>query len=196
MRREVEYLDPVITRSGLKCNTRLTEAILNFTRRHWSCTSIFGASLVLQTLHTQIRQDCQSSHGLTAKDTPFNWTPENGTAFTTLKFKLVTPLVLAYPSFEKEFTLETDASTLGLGAVLCQRQDSKLHPIAYASHALNRSEKNYSLTELETLPVVWAITHFRSHLYVKVLTDHSAVKSVLETHVNMPCGEPKCLGVE
>ena len=93
--------------------------------------------------------------------------------------------MLAYPSFEKEFTLETDASTLGLGAVLSQRQeDSKLHPIAYASHSLNRSEKNYSITELETLAVVWAITHFRSHLYgntVKVLTDHSAVKSVLET---------------
>ena len=93
--------------------------------------------------------------------------------------------MLAYPSFGKDFTLETDASILSLGAVLLQLQgDFRLHPIAYASRALNKSKKNYSITELETLAVVWAITHFRSHLYgnaVKVLTDHSAVKSVLET---------------
>ena len=58
------------------------------------------------------------------------------------------------------------------------------HPIAYASMALNRAEKNYSITKLETLAVVWGVSHFRTYLYgnaVKVLTAHSAVKLVLET---------------
>jgi len=44
------------------------------------------------------------------------------------------------------------------------------------------SEKNYAITELETLAVVWAITHFQCHLYghtVTVYTDHVAVKAVL-----------------
>ena len=81
--------------------------------------------------------------------------------------------------------LEMDASIPGLGAVLSLKQeDSKLHPIAYASRALNQAEKNYGITELETLAVVWGITHFHSYLYgnrVRVLTDHSAVKAVLET---------------
>ena len=106
-------------------------------------------------------------------------------AFVTLKSKLVAPPVLAYPRFGVEFTLETDASIMGLGAVLSQKQDDgKQHPIAYASRALNQAEKNYSVTELETLAVVWGITHFHSYLYggdVTVLTDHSAVKSILET---------------
>ena len=97
----------------------------------------------------------------------------------------MTAPVLAYPCFTKDFTLETDASILGLGAVLSQTQDDgKLHPIAYASRALNPAEKNYSVTELETLAVVLGITHFHSHLYgyaVTVMTDHSAVKPVLET---------------
>ena len=54
----------------------------------------------------------------------------------------------------------------------------------YASRALSNSEKNYAITELETLAVVWAISHYHHHLYghcVTVLTDHSAVKAVLET---------------
>ena len=97
----------------------------------------------------------------------------------------MTPPVLAFPSFDLDFTLETDASIQGLGAILSQPQpDGKLHPVAYASRALNKAEKNYSITELETLAVVWAISHFHSYLYdnkVTVLTDHSAVKAILET---------------
>ena len=48
--------------------------------------------------------------------------------------------------------------------------------------ALSPGERNYAITELETLAVVWAVTHFRAYLYgssVAVYTDHSAVKSVL-----------------
>ena len=80
--------------------------------------------------------------------------------------------------------LETDASIDGVGAVLGQYQDDNtLHPISYASQALSRSERNYSITELETLAVVWAMSHFRHFLYgkrVTVFTDHTAVKAVLE----------------
>ena len=81
--------------------------------------------------------------------------------------------------------LETDASGVGIGAVLLQPQeDGKLHPVAYASRSLAPDECRYGITELETLAVVWAITHFHYYLYghfVTVHTDHSAVKAVLET---------------
>ena len=38
------------------------------------------------------------------------------------------------------------------------------------------------ITDLETLAVVWAITHFRYYLYghnVTIITDHAAVKAIL-----------------
>lgn len=115
----------------------------------------------------------------------FYWTDECQRAFTTLKQKLTTAPVLTYPSFSKAFVLETDASTLGLGAVLSQPQeDGRNHPVAYASRALSPQEANYSITELETLAVVWAITYFHTYLYghaVTVYTDHTAVKAFLET---------------
>ena len=49
---------------------------------------------------------------------------------------------------------------------------------------LSPQEKRYPVTELETLAVIWAVSHFHAYLYghnVQVFTDHSAVKAVLET---------------
>ena len=104
-------------------------------------------------------------------------------AYDLLKSRLITAPVLAFPDFAKSFTLETDASIQGLGAILSQVQDDGLaHPLAYASRSLSQSERNYAITELETLAVVWAVTHFRYYLYgnkVTVFTDHAAVKAVL-----------------
>ena len=102
-----------------------------------------------------------------------------------LKEKLTSAPVLSYPLFDRPFILETDASGEGLGAVLCQIQDDSLsHPIAYASRSLSKAEGNYSITELETLAVVWAVSHFHTYLYahdVTVYTNNSAVRAVLET---------------
>ena len=74
--------------------------------------------------------------------------------------------VLAYPDFKRDFILETHVSINGLSAVLSQTQeDGKVHPVAYASRALSWTEKNYAITELKTLAVVWAVTHFQYYLY-------------------------------
>ena len=81
-------------------------------------------------------------------------------AFQTLRTKLLTSLVPAYPDFNN-FTLETDVR-YGLGATLSQyKEDQQLHPVAYASRFVSTTEVNYAtITDLETLAVVWAVTHF------------------------------------
>ena len=83
------------------------------------------------------------------------------------------------------FVLEIDASIQGLGTVLAQKQaHGKVHPIAYASRSLNCHERNYGITELETLGLVWAARLFRPYLLghkCVVYTDHSACTSLLNS---------------
>ena len=102
-----------------------------------------------------------------------------------LKGLLTQSPVLAYPHFGRDFLLETDTSGMGLGAVLSQEHENKVvRPIAFASRTLLQHEKNYGISELEALAVVWAVKHFKHYLYgyrCIVFTDHEALKSLLNT---------------
>ena len=77
--------------------------------------------------------------------------------------KLLTNLrscVLAHQFWpmQKPFRVHTDASILGLGAVIYQEQDGVEKVIRYASHSLSRSESKYPVHKLEFLCLKWAIT--------------------------------------
>ncbi len=117
----------------------------------------------------------------------FHWTTACKEAFTKLKSLLVSAPVLAYPQFRSShpFILETDASIAGLGAVLAQQQeDGQVHPIAYSSRSLSVHERNYAITELETLGLVWATKIFCPYILghrCVVFTDHAACTSLLSS---------------
>ena len=186
IQRELEYLGHIVSRDGLKTNSRLVHAVSSFPvpQSLHEVRRFLGLSSYYRKFIPNFSKIARPLHQLTRKGVQFNWTLECSDAFDELKKKLTSAPVLAYPDFAREFTLETDASVQGVGAVLAQYQDdNKLHPVAYASRALTPAEQNYSITELETLAVVWAISHFHHYLYgnvVTVFTDHTAVKAVLE----------------
>jgi hypothetical protein len=66
----------------------------------------------------------------------FLWTETCQYAFESLISKLSTPPVLAFPDFTLPFGLHTDASGVGLGAVLYQLQNGKKRVLAYGSRSL------------------------------------------------------------
>ena len=111
-------------------------------------------------------------HKLTNKGVSFNWTTTCQSAFDNLKQHLLSPPILKPPNFSLEFTLCTDASDTGLGAVL--QQGTQV--VAYASRTLNPAERNYSVIEKECLALVYAVKQFRHYLLGKhftILTDHN-----------------------
>ena len=182
---EVEYLGHLITPAGLKpseCNlTAVREFPVPTNLKH--LRQFLGLTSHYRCFIHNYAKIAHSLCAMIRKGARYQWTADCEVAFETLKSKLLTPPILAYPDFDKDFVLETDASKHGLGAILSQRQeDNRLHPVAYASRSISASEANYAITNLETLAVVWAITHFRYYLYghnITVITDHAAVKTVL-----------------
>ena len=74
-------------------------------------------------------------HKLTEKKNPFRWTPECQESFMRLKQALCSSPILCYPTIRQNFVLDTDASGVGIGAVLSQVEDGKERVVAYYSRA-------------------------------------------------------------
>ena len=103
------------------------------------------------------------------------WTTETLEKLKQLQSYLTTDPILKLPDLTRIFFLRTDASDVGLGAVLLQKWDHILMPVCYASRKLLARERNYSTIEKECLAVVWGINHFYRYLCGRefvLQTDH------------------------
>ena len=112
---------------------------------------------------------------LTAKDVPYKWETEKQTAFDTIKTIISRETMLAFPQFDKEFHVYTDASDHQLGAVIMQENK----PIAFYSRKLNSAQKRYTTGEQELLSIVETLKEFRNILLGHKLIVHTDHKNLL-----------------
>ena len=122
-------------------------------------------------------------HVLTEERSPFLWTSSCQQAFEALKAALTQTPILVLPTVDDDFILDTDASDVGIGAVLSRTKDGKEQVIAFFSRALSKPERNYCVTRKELLALVKAVHHFHHYLYGRqfmVRTDHSALQWLMK----------------
>jgi len=96
------------------------------------------------------------------------WNEVRERAFQELKNRISHPPILKLPDVSEPFILQTDASHVGIGAVLLQEDSAgEKRPIAFASRKLQPREMNYSTIECKCLAIVWRVTKFQEYLYGK-----------------------------
>ena len=91
---------------------------------------------------------------------PFKWTEGADRNFKLLKKKIDDKPILALPSLDKVFQVETNASRTTMGAILSQEQ----RLVAYFSEKLNEAKQNYSLYDKELYAIVQALKQWRHYL--------------------------------
>ena len=118
------------------------------------------------------------------KDTKWSWSNTCQTAFDKLRNSLTSESCLSYFDPKKETTVYTDASPVGVSAVIVQntptKQDHKL--ISYTSRSLTPTEQRYSQIERECLAIVYACEHNKLYLYghnFKIFCDHKPIVNLL-----------------
>ena len=123
---------------------------------------------------------------LRKKGAKFTWGENQQKAFATLKEAIISPPVLRMPDFSKPFILQTDASSVVLGAVLSQVIDDARQPVAFISRTLTQQERKSSVYELECLAVVYALDKFRrflEHAEFLLETDNQALSWLSLIHI-------------
>ena len=71
---------------------------------------------------------------------------------------------MACPQDEGEFILDTDASDVGMSAVLSQIQEGQERVISYGSRTLNKAERNYCVTDKELLSIRHFVEYYKQYL--------------------------------
>ena len=184
MKEEVLFLGYVVSARGISADPEKVRVMVEFPTPCdlRSLRAFLGLTSYYRRFVPRFSAVAQPLYRLTRKSVPYEWTTDCEVAFTHLKRALTEAPVRVYPQFGHPFLLETDASGMGLGAVLSQKQeDGTTRPIAYASRTLQQHERNYGISELEAL---WSVKHFRHYIYghkCTVYTDHEALKALLNT---------------
>lgn len=112
-----------------------------------------------------------------------NWLPIHQAALRQVLDCLRKAPILRMADFDRDFVLSTDASDIGIGAVLQQPDESgALHPIEFRSRRLSPAELNYSTHDRETLGLVYGLHCFEHYLrgrHAVALVDHAALLNVM-----------------
>jgi hypothetical protein len=125
---------------------------------------------------------------LTGKGVPFTWGPEQQEAQNKIIDLITNAPILAQPDPSRQFELEVDASQIGTGAILYQRDPPSTvkgtekagarRPIGFHSQKFTSAEQNYPIYDREFLAIMrglraWAHLLKGTEIPVLVFTDHA-----------------------
>uniref|UniRef100_A0A671NXE0 Reverse transcriptase/retrotransposon-derived protein RNase H-like domain-containing protein n=1 Tax=Sinocyclocheilus anshuiensis TaxID=1608454 RepID=A0A671NXE0_9TELE len=140
---QVEVLGHLVTSQGIKPDPKKVEAVCGAPRPQnvSQLRSFLGTCGNFANISEPLRR-------LTRKDVPWEWTTQTEQSFNSMKVALTSEPCLAYFHLNAPTYVMSDASPVGLGAILLQRQgDGHNKPVAYASHSLTQK---YSFAILTT----------------------------------------------
>ena len=116
--------------------------------------SFFGLCTILHQVHTTVCHCICTSLGSDQKNAKWRWGTKEEATFLRIKCLLTPAPVMAYYNQlqHAETRVTTDASPVGLGAILQQVQpDSQFRSVYYASRKLSKTEQRYSQLERKAL---------------------------------------------
>ncbi len=112
-----------------------------------------------------------------------NWSTEMTESFNYIITTICNHTMLIVPCSSDALCVFVDASTTGVGGVLCMSRDDTWMPTAFYSRQLQSRESKYSATELEALALLTTIEHFSYYLSGRefvAYTDHIALTHILD----------------
>ncbi|EEQ97877.1 retrovirus polyprotein, putative [Perkinsus marinus ATCC 50983] len=187
-RTSLKYVGMLISNDGVRMDDTKVKAILDMPVNSKSSMkairSFLGATNYFRKWLKDYSRVTAPLRRVLKKDAG-GWDEECDKAVAQLKRLLTSDPLLVWPDFTKEFELHTDASDIGYGAILVQRdEEGRERVIAFGSRAVGESEKSWTAQEKECFAVIVFTEEFRPYLQdrpFKLVTDAANLKWLLTT---------------
>ena len=178
MRHKVEFLGHIVSADGVAADPAKIAKVAAWQtpKTLTQLRSFLGLCAYYRRFINHFSTIAKPFYKLMEKGTPFEFDALCEEAFQKLKKALTEAPILAYPRPDIPFILDTDASNVGIGAVLSQVQENEERVISYSSKTLNRHQRNYCVTRREMFAVVFHVDYYQHYLHGKrflLRTDHA-----------------------
>ncbi len=180
----VQYLGHVISKNSVKPVNNNLISIKNFPvpENKKNVRQFLGKINFYHKFIENAATVLEPFHHLLRKNTPFIWSDECQYAFESIKDYLTSAPILAIFDRNLPITIYTDASGVGIGAVLKQTQkDGSEKPVAYFSKKLNKYQKKKKAIYIESIAIREAVKFWRYWLIGRkfiVVTDHKPLENL------------------
>lgn len=179
LQSEMKFLGYILNSEGFKPDPGRVRAVLDFPvpQNRKQLHAFLGLCNYDRGFHEHFATLSEPLFYLLRKKVKWFWGSKQEESFNSLKQLISREILLQRPIYGVPFCVQTDASDVGLGAQLYQMVDGCRKTIAFASRLLLDRERSYSVSEKETLAVVWALNKWRVYLLGSrfyVYTDHRA----------------------
>ena len=177
---KLEFWGFEISREGIKISRRKLAAIekIGPPKNRKSLQRILGLINFWCKFVPQFSQNTYHMRKLLGKDVAFVWSSQCEKELQYLKTCLTSDPILQPINTEKDLIIMTDASgKTGLGfQVLQVDEDNQMHAVSYGSQALTKSQRNWTVSQLELAAIVAALRAyecFAIHREITIITDNS-----------------------
>ncbi|UYV61958.1 hypothetical protein LAZ67_1007166, partial [Cordylochernes scorpioides] len=165
LQKEIEYLGHLVTGESIRPLDHKVQAIqkaktptnISELRSFLGLVNFYGKFI------PNLPELLKPLHELLHKKRPWVWTKECGEAIDKCKNSITSERVLVPYDATLPLCLATDASQIGVGAVLSHIIEGQERPIMFASRTLSEAEQNYSQIEKEALAIIYGVTKTQDH---------------------------------
>lgn len=181
---QLDYLGYEISHEGIKPSKSGVNAVLQFpvTKNLKELHSFLGLASYFRKYIPKFSLKVKPLYNI-IKSKSFHMKQEHLLIFDWLKEQLSVQPILSIYSPKADTELHCDASKLGFGSILFQKQsDGKNHPVFYFSKRTTDVESCYHSYELKCLAIIYAIKRFHvylSHIPFKIVTYCNSIKLTL-----------------